>query len=192
MLRLPRPVFDARIGSNSFGDLPDWDLTDLYESPDCKALAVDLDDVETSAGNFEALYKGELAGLDAGAMLACVRLYENIETTAGLVTSYAGLRYYQNTLDAERAKFMADCEARITDATTPLVFFSLEFNRLDDNHLAGLLAETLNLPATSRCCTVCASCARTSCPTRWRPICTIFPSSAPVPGTSCSTKPWPG
>ena len=145
MLRLPRPVFDARIGSNSFGDLPDWDLTDLYESPDCKALAVDLDDVETSAGNFEALYKGELAGLDAGAMLACVRLYENIETTAGRIMSYAGLRYYQNTLDAERAKFMADCEARITDATTPLVFFSLEFNRLDDGHLAGLLAENAEL-----------------------------------------------
>ena len=39
---LQRPVFDARIGSNSFGDLPDWDLTDLYESPDCAALTADM------------------------------------------------------------------------------------------------------------------------------------------------------
>ena len=33
-LSLPRPVFDARIGSNSFGDLPEWDLNDLYTAPD--------------------------------------------------------------------------------------------------------------------------------------------------------------
>jgi oligoendopeptidase F len=59
--------------------------------------------------------------------------------------SYAGLRYYQNTMDSERAKFMADAQGRVTDATTPLVFFSLEFNRLEDAHLAGLLAANADL-----------------------------------------------
>ncbi|GAB1480721.1 M3 family oligoendopeptidase [Paracoccaceae bacterium] len=141
----PRPLFDARIGGNSFGNLPEWDLTDLYESPDAKALAVDLDYVETSGANFEAIYKDQLAGLDAKGLLACVRNYEMIETTAGRLMSYAGLRYYQNTMDSERAKFMADMQDRITNATTPMVFFSLEFNRLDEDHLTRLYAENADL-----------------------------------------------
>ena len=141
----PRPLFDARIGGNSFGNLPEWDLTDLYESPDAKALAVDLDYVETSGANFEAIYKDQLAGLDAKGLLACVRTYEMIETTAGRLMSYAGLRYYQNTMDSERAKFMADMQDRITNATTPMVFFSLEFNRLDEDHLTRLYAENAEL-----------------------------------------------
>ncbi len=54
-----------------------------------------------------------------------------IDTVAGRIMSYAGLRYYQNTMDSDRAKFMADAQDQVTDFTTPLVFFTLEFNRLD-------------------------------------------------------------
>jgi oligoendopeptidase F len=136
-------LFDASPsrGSNQFGDLPDWDLTDLYASPDAPELERDRTDVETAVKTFEAAYKGKLATLSAAQMLACVKEYERIDTVAGRIMSYAGLRYYQNTMDSERAKFMADCQDRITTATTPLVFFSLEFNRLEDDHLAGLLAQ---------------------------------------------------
>jgi oligoendopeptidase F len=59
--------------------------------------------------------------------------------------SYAGLRYYQVTTDSDRAKFMADAQDKITAYTTPLVFYGLEFNRLDDAHLAGMLAENADL-----------------------------------------------
>jgi oligoendopeptidase F len=59
--------------------------------------------------------------------------------------SFAGLRYYQNTMDSDRAKFMADAQDQITAFTTPLVFFSLEFNRLDEGHLTGLLGQNADL-----------------------------------------------
>ena len=55
--------------------------------------------------------------------------------------SYAGLRYYQNTVDAERAQFMANAQDKITNFTTPLVFFSLEFNRIEDAHYEALFAD---------------------------------------------------
>lgn len=42
---------------------------------------------------------------------------------------------------------MADCEGQITDFTAHLVFFSLEFNLLEDAHLEGLLAAS---PALAR------------------------------------------
>jgi oligoendopeptidase F len=59
--------------------------------------------------------------------------------------SYAGLRYYQNTTDAERAKFLADAQDRITTFTTPLVFFSLEVNRIDDATLSAHFAANADL-----------------------------------------------
>jgi oligoendopeptidase F len=146
MITQKRPVHDAtNPGSNGFGDLPEWDLRDLYPAPDAPEFARDMDGVTKAGADFAATYQGKLATLDAPALLACVQAYEGIETTAGRIMSYAGLRYYQNTMDSDRAKFMADAQDRITAATTPLVFFSLEFNRLDDAHLAGLLAENADL-----------------------------------------------
>jgi oligoendopeptidase F len=127
------------------GDLPEWDLTDLYAAPEAPEFAADLAWLEAAAQGFADDYQGRLAELDAAGMLDCIRRYERIDVVAGRVMSYAGLRYYQNTLDAGRAKLMADCQDRVTAATTPLVFFSLEFNRLDDGHLAGLLAADADL-----------------------------------------------
>ena len=139
-LPLPRPVFDANAASGGFGKLPDWDLTDLYAAPDAPALKADMVWLEAACADFAAAYEGKLAGLDAPAMLACVLEYEQIDVIAGRLMSYAGLRYYQNTMDSDRAKFMADAQDKITTFTTPLVFFSLEFNRLDEGDLNGLLA----------------------------------------------------
>jgi oligoendopeptidase F len=139
---ISRPVFDANVsGGGSLGGLPDWDLTDLYTGEDAPELERDIAWVETACRDFASDYEGKLADLDATGLLACVLRYEAIDVTAGRIMSFAGLRYYQNTMDSDRAKFMGDCQETITDATTPLVFFSLEFNRLDEAHLAGLLAQ---------------------------------------------------
>lgn len=127
------------------GRLPDWDLSDLYAAPDAPEVGRDLAWLETACRDFAADYEGRLAGLDAAAMLHCVARYERIDVVAGRVMSYAGLRYYQNTMDSERAKFMSDCQDRITTFTTPLVFFGLEFNRIDDAVLEGWLAENSDL-----------------------------------------------
>jgi oligoendopeptidase F len=143
---LPRPVFDADMsGGRELGPLPDWDLTDLYATPEAPEYKRDLDWVGEACRSFAADYEGKLAELDAAGMLDCVRRYEAIEVTAGRIMSYAGLRYYQNTLDAARAKFIGDAQEVITVHTTPLVFFSLEFNRLDEAHLDGLLAANAEL-----------------------------------------------
>ncbi len=141
----PKFVRDAADSGSALGDLPSWDLTDLYPAPDSAELERDMDWLERSCAEFAADYEGELAGLDAAGLLKCVERYEAVETVAGRVMSYAGLRYYQETTNADRAKFMSDCQDRITDHTKPIVFFSLEFNRLDDARLAALLSENAAL-----------------------------------------------
>ena len=138
------PTFDANAtgGSRDLGNLPEWDLTDLYASADAPELKRDMDWLEEACRSFAADYEGKLATLSADEMAEAVARYEKIEMVAGRIMSFAGLSYYQKTTDAERAKFLSDCQDRITTYTTPLVFWSLEFNRLPDDHYDRLLAES--------------------------------------------------
>ena len=146
MIPSTRPTFDAKAeGAKAFGDLPEWDLSDLYSAPDADEFARDMAWMENACAEFAADYEGKLDTLDADGLLACVLRYEKIDVVGGRIMSFAGLRYYQNTTDAERAKFMADAQDKITTYTTPLVFFSLELNRIDDDKLTGLLAENADL-----------------------------------------------
>ncbi|WP_439141390.1 M3 family oligoendopeptidase, partial [Pseudooctadecabacter sp.] len=141
-----QPTFDANsTHGTAFGDLPEWDLTDLYPAPDAKELKRDQDWLESACRSFAEDYEGKLADLDADGLLNAVKRYEQIDIIAGRIMSYAGLRYYQHTTDPERTKFMSDAQDKITTYTTPLVFYELEFNRLDDAHIEALLAANAEL-----------------------------------------------
>ena len=141
MFQLPFPVHDvnASSGSKDLGDLPEWDLSDLYSSQDAPELSRDLQWLDQECASFAADYEGKLAHLDAEEMLNCVLRNERINTIAGRIMSFAGLRYYQLTVDGDRTKFMSDMQEKITDFTTPLVFFTLELNRIHDAALQALL-----------------------------------------------------
>ena len=141
MFQLPFPVHDvnASSGSKDLGDLPEWNLSDLYSSQDAPELSRDLQWLDQECASFAADYEEKLAHLDAEEMLNCVLRNERINTIAGRIMSFAGLRYYQLTVDVDRTKFMSDMQEKITDFTTPLVFFTLELNRIDDAALQALL-----------------------------------------------------
>ncbi|MEM9636742.1 MAG: oligoendopeptidase F, partial [Pseudomonadota bacterium] len=147
MFQLPFPPRDANASGSAapLGDLPEWDLTDLYSGEDATELKRDLDWLEQACASFAADYEDKLANLDAAGFLDCVLRNEKINQIAGRIMSFAGLRYYQLTTDAGRAKFMADLQEKITNFTTPLVFFTLEINRLPDDHLDGLYAQNADL-----------------------------------------------
>ena len=147
MFNLPFPLRDANAssGGENLGDLPEWDLSDLYAAPDAPELEADLAFLEKECAAFAADYEGKLASLGAADMLTCIERNEKISQVSGRIMSYAGLRYYQMTVDADRAQFMANCQEKLTDFSTPLVFFTLELNRLDDDHLASLMSENAAL-----------------------------------------------
>ncbi|MBU2891084.1 M3 family oligoendopeptidase [Celeribacter halophilus] len=134
-------VFDASAdkGAKDFGDLPDWDLTDLYPATDAPEVKRDLDWLEEACASFARDYEGKLADLDGAGMYECILRDERISQVAGRLGSFAGLLYYQNTVDGERAKFFSDIQDKITTYTAPLVFFSLEVNRIPDETLEEML-----------------------------------------------------
>lgn len=143
----PRPVRDANAtsGDKGLGGLPEWDLSDLYTAEDAPELVRDLAWLEQACKHFAADYEGQLETLDAKGLLECLHRDEAISRCAGRIMSYAGLRYYQQTSDSGRAKFLSDCQEKITTYTTPLVFFSLELNRLDEGALEAMYAENADL-----------------------------------------------
>jgi len=49
------------------------------------------------------------------------------------------------TTDGARTKFLSDAQEKITNFTTSLVFFTLEINRLDDDHIDALYAADAEL-----------------------------------------------
>ena len=127
------------------GVLPEWDLTDLYPGMDSPDLAADMERAEEACKKISRCYEGKLAGLSGNELAAAIAEYEAIDRTLGRVMSFAGLLYYQNTSDPQRAKFMGDIQGRVTVLTQPLVFFSLEMNRIDGKALEAALAESADL-----------------------------------------------
>jgi oligoendopeptidase F len=119
------------------GKLPEWNLADLYSGIDAPEVASDLQRMDAECVAFETDYKGKLAEFtareDGGAWLAqAVKRYEAIDDLAGRLGSYAGLVHAGDSLDPAISKFYGDVSERLTAASTHLLFFALELNRIDD------------------------------------------------------------
>ena len=128
------------------GDLPEWNLKDLYPGLDSAEVKWDLENSETRVVEFEAEFKGKLATLatrpDAGeALAAAVKRYEALDETMSRLMSYASLIYAGDTTDPVRAKFYGDMQERITAASLHLLFFTLELNRIDDAVLEAAMMD---------------------------------------------------
>jgi oligoendopeptidase F len=128
------------------GALPEWDLSHLYPGLDSEAFKADLARAEAECKAIAETYRGRLddlaKGADAAAVLgeAVVR-YEAIEDLLGRLMSYAGLVYSGDTSDPVRAKFYGDTQERLTAASSELLFFGLELNRIDDAVMDRATAE---------------------------------------------------
>ena len=131
---------------SALGKLPEWNLNDLYSGLDDPAIKRDLDRIDAECVDFETAYKGKLAAMAAGAgggsaLAAAVRRYEAIDDLMGRLGSYAGLIHAGDTVDPARTKFYGDMQERMTAASTHLLFFTLELNRVDDAVLDGAMAD---------------------------------------------------
>jgi len=131
--------------SGKVGKLPEWNLTDLYPAIDAPEVARDLDKLDADCVAFETAYKGKIAEQvaqpEGGEWLAgAIKSYEAIDDLAGRLASFAGLAHAGNTVDAAISKFYGDVSERITAASTHLLFFALELNRVDDEVIERAMA----------------------------------------------------
>ena len=124
----------------ALGTLPEWNLADLYPAMDSPVLVADLARAQTDSVAFETAYKGKLDALARdGGLVAAIRAYEALDELLGRIISYAGLVYSGDTTDPVGAKFYGDVQQKITDASTHLLFFTLELNRVEDSVLEAAM-----------------------------------------------------
>ena len=132
-----KPAKKVVAAKTGIGTLPEWNLGDLYMGIDAPEIAHDLAKMDAECVAFETDYKGKLAEHvardDGGEWLAAaVRRYEAIDDLAGRLGSFAGLAHAGDSVDPAISKFYGDISERLTAASTHLLFFPLELNRIDD------------------------------------------------------------
>lgn len=138
------PATQSATADAALGDLPEWNLGDLYPSRDGSAFTGDLDKARLDAAAFQERWKGNLADACSKAgsdgLGGALRQFEALEDLIGRIGSYAGLVYYSDMTDQANGKFFADTSAAITAMAADLLFFGLELNRVDDAVLEGAMA----------------------------------------------------
>ncbi|MGJ4916010.1 M3 family oligoendopeptidase [Bradyrhizobium oligotrophicum] len=143
-----KPAKKVVAAKTGIGTLPEWNLGDLYMGIDAPEIAHDLAKMDAECVAFETDYKGKLAEHvareDGGEWLAeAVRRYEAIDDLAGRLGSFAGLAHAGDSVDPAISKFYGDISERLTAASTHLLFFPLELNRIDD----AVISRAMETPA---------------------------------------------
>ncbi|MEX0853255.1 MAG: M3 family oligoendopeptidase, partial [Bauldia sp.] len=137
--------------SEALGELPEWNLGDLYAGMDAPGLQADLVRAASESAAFETRYKGKIVEfaerVDGGNQLAdAVIAFEQLEELLGRIVSFAGLVHAADTSDPMRSKFYGDIVDKITAASAHLLFFALELNRIDE----AVLEAGLEVPSLGR------------------------------------------
>jgi oligoendopeptidase F len=127
----------------ALGVLPEWNLADLYPGRDSPELEADLAASERGVAVFAARYQGKLASLSGEELGEAIAEYERLQETIGRIYSYASLVHAGNITDPEIGRFYQTTHERLNAITTPLLFFVLEINRLDE----AVLDDKLKSPA---------------------------------------------
>ena len=123
------------------GDLPTWNLSDLYSSPTGTDLETDLARATRDADAFAKDYDGKVAGLDGKTLGAAVARFEVLSDLMGRIGSYAQLYYAQDQADPKRGQFAQNVSEKLTDIGSTLLFFRLELNKIEDGDLARKLED---------------------------------------------------
>ncbi len=75
------------------GDLPQWNLNDLYPGMKSDAFLADYNSAVPASAAFEETYKGKLASLSGDELAEAIHAYEALGEVGGRMMSYAGLIY---------------------------------------------------------------------------------------------------
>ena len=121
--------------NNNPPELPEWDLTDIYQAPDSKELESDFQRAEALSKDFAKCYRGNLADISGDELGHAIRDFEIITEILCRAMSYAQLLYAANVSDGECGRFYQTTQERITDISGVTLFFQLELNRLDSEVL---------------------------------------------------------
>jgi oligoendopeptidase F len=129
--------------SASSADSVAWDLSDLYAAVDDPRLGADLDAALARAKAFEARYRGRIdvpGGPAADFLLEAVRELEGLAEQMDRPAVFAGLLHAAKTDEPRHGALLARTQEQRTLINKHLIFFDLEWVKVEDEAARRLLA----------------------------------------------------
>ena len=117
-----------------------WDLADLVDGGGPENVDSLIDRALEKCRSFAERHRGALATMDGAALEAAMRELGEIYDLVGRADSYASLDFSTDTADPARGALVARVQERLTELSTTLLFFELEWAALDDDRVEELLA----------------------------------------------------
>ena len=121
-----------------------WDLSDLYAAHDDPRIDLTIKDCHARAERFADRFRALIQDretLTAESLLQGLRELEIIFESLGRVGTYAGLLYAADTAKPEYQDLTQRVEQRSTEVRNLLLFFELEWLKLDDTIASRLMAD---------------------------------------------------
>lgn len=145
----PHMLADVSGGASAeLGDMPEWNLGDLYAGPDAPQVGHDIKRCGELAKSLQATYQGRLveAAGDETTLADAITAYEEVAELMSKLGTFAGLYYSGDQSDGARAKFYGDTIEALTVIGRDLIFIELELNQIDE----ATLANAVKVPKLAR------------------------------------------
>ena len=118
--------------------MPEWDLSEYYKGTDDKQIDKDIKKYAQLAAAFAKKYKGKVVALDAKAFVAALKEIEDISKLGSKLGGFAYLNSTTRLMDAKASALYQKVSETLSEAGTDLLFFSLEYNKMDEKAIRKL------------------------------------------------------
>lgn len=123
-----------------------WDLSVFYSGIDDPMIQSDMNTLDRQVDAFAAAYRGRVAQLDAEGMVDALKALEGIFDRQGRIASFARLTYSTDTNNPQYGALLQKITEHSAQLEQKLVFFDLEWNKVDSDTVEKLLADPTLAP----------------------------------------------
>lgn len=123
-----------------------WDLSPLYAGVDDPKLQEDIQFLRKESDQFSAKHRGKIAGYDAEELREIVEQQYELYRVNNRVESYAAMVFSVDSTNHAAGALLQQASETESYLKQQTVFFDLEWNALEDAHVAELLANPVLAP----------------------------------------------
>lgn len=121
--------------------LPSWDLSDFYASPQDSKVEADLQKLSDKCHGFAEAYEGKITlssetkSEEAEFLSKSIEDLEQIEELMGKLMSYAFLNFTTQIDQPQAQQFYQKIQEAVTQQSAHLIFITLDLNKLEEDRL---------------------------------------------------------
>ena len=112
--------------------LPKWNLSEIYLNYKDPKIEKDITKIKVSVHNFVRKWKDKIKALDGKEISNCIKQYERINESLGILSTHSSLSFASNMQDTEVSRYNAKISDTISEFFSKLVFVSLEIGSVND------------------------------------------------------------